>query len=247
MTAANVFMRDLRERDAQRIERREFVATVSHELRTPLTSVKMYADMLGEGDAGELTDQQVRLVDNLRTTVDRLTRMVDDLNVVSLIEAGRFNLQSASLDMDEVVVSAVDISEPTFAEREIRIRIVHADEPVFVNADRERMLQVVANLLNNAAKYAESGSETVVAISVENGQVKVEVTDSGPGISSEDLTAVFESFYRSKSARMSRVPGSGLGLSIARGLVEAHGGKIWAASTEGAGSTFTFTLPLAPG
>lgn len=247
ITAVNVFMRDLRDREALQVERREFVSTVSHELRTPLTSMKMYTDMLGEGDAGELTGQQQRLVNNLKSTVDRLSRMVDDLNVVSLLEAGRFDLHTEKFDVDDLVISAIEISEPNFAERGMSARMVKPGVEVGVNADRERTLQVMVNLLNNAAKYAEAGTETVVTVSVVDHEVRVEVADKGPGIAEEDLHAVFESFYRSKSARTSRIPGSGLGLSIARGLVEAQGGKIWAESILGEGSTFIFTLPLATG
>ncbi len=244
MVSVNVFMRDLREREAGQIKRREFVSTVSHELRTPLTSMKMYTDMLGEGDAGELNDQQQRLVNNLKSTVDRLSRMVDDLNVVSMLEAGRFSLQIDTCDVDDMVVSAVEITEPNFAERGITVNTVHSGKPAFVDADRERILQVMINLLNNAAKYADKETETTVTISVDEHEVRVEVADKGPGIEQNELEAVFESFYRSKTARISRVSGSGLGLSIAKGFVEAQGGRIWAESTVGEGSRFMFTLPL---
>lgn len=247
MTAVNVFMRDLREREAVQVERREFVSTVSHELRTPLTSMKMYTDMLGEGDAGELNDQQQRLVNNMKSTIDRLSRMVDDLNVVSMLEAGRFSLQIESFDMDELVISAIEITDPNFAERGMTVRTIHPESITIVDADRERMLQVMVNLLNNAAKYADEGSETVVSISIDKHEVRVEVADSGPGIEANDLEAVFESFYRSKNARISRVSGSGLGLSIARGFVEAQGGRIWAESKVDEGSKFIFTLPLVIG
>ena len=244
MTAVNVFMRDLREREAGQIERREFVSTVSHELRTPLTSMKMYTDMLGEDDAGELNDQQQRLVDNMKSTVDRLSRMVDDLNDVSLLEAGRFSLQFESLDIVELVASAIEISEPIFAERGMKVSANHPADPVIIDVDRERMFQVMLNLLNNAAKYGEEGTEATVGISTTSDEIKVTVSNKGPGIGPDELETVFESFYRSDSARKSRVSGSGLGLSIARGFIEAQGGKIWAESTPGEGSKFIFTLPL---
>jgi len=244
MTAVNVFMRDLRDREAVQVERREFVSTVSHELRTPLTSMKMYTDMLGEGDAGELNDQQQRLVNNMKSTVDRLSRMVDDLNVVSMLEAGRFSLQSDHFDMDDLLLSAVEVAEPNFDERSMTVRTVQASSPAIVDADRERMLQVVVNLLNNSAKYADEATEIVASVSIDGHEVRVEVSDKGPGIQASDLEAVFESFYRSKSARISRTAGSGLGLSIAKGFVEAQGGRIWAESVVGEGSKFFFTLPL---
>jgi len=244
-TTVNVFMRDIRDREALRAERREFVSTVSHELRTPLTSVKMYADMLAEGDAGELTGRQQRVVNNLKSTVDRLSRLVDDLNVVSLLEAGRFDLSTEKFDLEGLVISAIEISEPAFADRGGTARLEQPGGPVGVKADRERTLQVVVNLLNNAAKYSEANTETVVTVSVAGDEVRVEVASTGPGIAEEELQPVFESFYRGEGARISRVAGSGLGLSIARGLVEAQGGKIWAESTPGEGSTFIFTLPQA--
>ncbi len=244
MTAVNVFMRDLREREAVQVERREFVSTVSHELRMPLTSMKMYADMLGEGDAGELNTQQQRLVNNMKSTVDRLSRMVDDLNVVSMLEAGRFSLQSENFDMDDLVLSAIEVAEANFTERSMTVRAIHSGSPAIVDADRERMLQVLVNLLNNAAKYAYEATEIVVTVSIGGNEVRVEVADKGTGIDPSELEAVFESFYRSKSARISRTSGSGLGLSIAKGFVEAQGGRIWAESTLGEGSKFIFTLPL---
>jgi len=221
MTAVNVFMRDLREREAGQVERREFVSKVSHELRTPLTSMKMYTDMLGEGDAGELNEQQQRLVDNIKSTVDRPLVWSDDLNDVSLLEAGRFSLQIESLDIVELVASAIEMSAPIFAERGMKVRTDRPDCSVIVDVDRERMFQVMLNLLNNAAKYAEEGTEAAVTISVSANEVRVAVADEGPGIGSDELETVFESFYRSKSARTSKVSGSGLGLSIARGFIEA--------------------------
>ena len=200
--------------------------------------------MLGEGDAGELNEQQQRLVDNMKSTVDRLSRMVDDLNDVSLLEAGRFSLQIESLDIVELSASAIEISKPNFAEHNMKVRADRPINPVIVDVDRERMFQVMLNLLTNATKYAEKGTETIVTISVVGNEVRVVVADKGPGIGPDELETVFESLYRSKSARSSRTSGSGLGLSIARGFIEAQGGKIWAESTLGEGSTFILTLPL---
>ena len=189
-------------------------------------------------------DCQDQLVDNLKSTVDRLSHMVDDLSVVSLLEAGRFDLHTERFDLDDLVKSAIEISEPAMAERGVSARMEEPGVAVGIDADRERTLQVLVNLLNNAAKYAEADTETIVTVSVTDSEVKVEIASRGPVIAEEDLGAVFESFYRSKSARTSTIPGSGLGLSIARGFVEAQGGKIWAESTFGEGNTFIFTLPL---
>ena len=170
--------------------------------------------------------------------------MVDDLNVVSMLEAGRFSLQIDRCDVDDMVVSAVEITEPNFADSGITVNTVHLAKPAFVDADRERILQVMINLLNNAAKYADKETETTVTVSVDEHEVRVEVADKGPGIEQNELEAVFENFYRSKTARISRVSGSGLGLSKAKGFVEAQGGRICAESTVREGGRFMFTLPL---
>jgi signal transduction histidine kinase len=170
--------------------------------------------------------------------------MVDDLNVVSMLEAGRFSLQSDHFDMDDLLLAAVEVAEPNLDERSMTVRTVQASSPAIVDADRERMLQVLINLLNNSAKYADEETEIVASVSIDGHEVKVEVSDRGPGIEASDLEAVFESFYRSKSARVSKTSGSGLGLSIAKGFVEAQGGRIWAESVVGEGSKFIFTLLL---
>ena len=149
-----------------------------------------------------------------------------------------------SFDVDEMVISAIGIAEPSFAERGITVRTVHPERLAIVDADRERILQVMVNLLINAAKYADKDTVTDVIVSVEQHEVRVEVADRGAGIEKSELEAVFENFYRTKSARISRVSGSGLGLSIAKGFIEAQGGRIWADSTVGEGSKFIFTLPL---
>lgn len=245
MNAVNVFMRDLRERETLQTERREFVSAVSHELRTPLTSMRMYTDLLDTGDAGELNEQQKLVVDNLKSTVGRLTRMVDDLNVVSLLELGRFGLNIDEFDLGDLVDSAKSSSQPVCEERSITIVNEVSGSALKVSADRGRTHQILVNLLNNAGKYGNENSEVIVAAAADAEFVTISVTDSGPGIATEELERIFENFYRSTDARRSRVSGSGLGLSIAKGLVEAQGGKLWVESVVGTGSTFSFTLPLA--
>lgn len=245
MNAVNVFMRDLLEREALQTERREFVSAVSHELRTSLTSMRMYTDLLDTGDVGELTEQQKLVVNNLKSTVGRLTRMVDDLNVVSLLELGRFGLNIDEFDLGDLVDSAKVSCQPVCDERGVTIVNEVSGSDLKVSADRGRTHQILVNLLNNAGKYGDENSEVIVAAAADSGFVTISVTDSGPGIADEELERIFENFYRSTDARISRVSGSGLGLSIARGLVEAQGGKLWVESVVGSGSTFSFTLPIA--
>ena len=241
MNAVNVFMRC----EALQTDRREFVSAVSHELRTPLTSMRMYTDLLDTGDAGELNEKQKLVVDNLKSTVGRLTRMVDDLNVVSLIELGRFGLNIDDFDLGDLVDSAKSSSQPVCDERSVTVVNELSGSDLKVLADRGRTQQILVNLLNNAGKYGNENSAVVVAATADSEFVTISVTDSGPGIAAEEIERIFENFYRSTDARRSRVSGSGLGLSIANGLVEAQSGKLWVESVVGTGSTFSFTLPLA--
>jgi len=168
MNAVNGFMRDLREREALQTERREFVSAVSHELRTPLTSMRMYTDLLDTGDVGELTEQQKLVVNNLKSTVGRLTRMVDDLNVVSLLALGRFGLNIDEFDLGDVVDSAKASSQPVCDERGVTIVNEVSGSDLKVSADRGRTHQILVNLLNNAGKYGDQNSEVIVAAAVDS-------------------------------------------------------------------------------
>jgi len=156
----------------------------------------------------------------------------------------RIELRMLSFDMEERVLSAIEISGPNFLDRNMTIRTVHTKEPAIVADARERMLKVLVNLLNYATKYADKGTETAITVSLDEKEVRVQISDSGHGIEQSGLEPMFESFYRTKNARQSRVAGSGLCLAIDRGFVESKGDIIWAESTVGEGSTFMFTLPL---
>lgn len=225
----------------------EFVSAVSHELRSPLAAMKVYADMLAEGDAGPLAEEQARLVGNLRSSIDRLARIVDDLSEVTQLEAGRFELEHERFDIVEAARSVVASMGSLFHERGMSAAVSATDEPIEVYGDRERTVQVLTNLLTNAHKYGAEATSAEVSISIDGKRALISVSDKGRGIGAEDREQVFEKFFRARAARSERIPGSGLGLSISRGLVEAQGGKIWVDSEEGVGSTFYFTLPLGPG
>ena len=212
------------------------VSTVSHELRSPLTSVKGYTSlMLNRWD--RLADDKKReMLEQVHHDADRVTRLVTELLDISRLETGRLVLQRRNIDLAELAASVVEKVAMAYPQLDCRLDIGDIPE---VYADPDKIEQVLTNLVENAAKYA-SPVGMVVAARVVGDDVAVSVTDTGEGIPVEDLPKVFTKFFRRDHGRPT---GTGLGLWISRGLVEAHGGELTASSELGAGSTFTFTLP----
>lgn len=215
------------------------IATVSHELRSPLTSVKGYASlMLSRWD--RLKDEQKRsMLEQVHHDADRVTRLVTELLDISRLETGRLVLRRQMVDLPSLagsVVEKVRLGIPA-----LQCAIAFADDVPRVYADPDKVEQVLANLVENAAKYGSPQGMRVLG-ALEDGQVAVSVTDAGEGIPAEDLPRVFTKFFRRDQGRPT---GTGLGLWISQGLVEAHGGHLTATSTVGEGSTFRFTLPTA--
>ena len=215
----------------------EVVSTVSHELRSPLTSVKGYTslllnrwDRLGE-------DQKKMMLSQVNHDADRVTRLVTELLDISRLETGRLHLRRTRVDLPAVATSVVDKVRLEYPDMECEV-VFPPDFPT-VYADPDKVEQVLTNLVENAAKYASRTGMRVVG-EVGDGHVGVAVHDCGGGIPAADLAHVFDKFFRRDHGRPT---GSGLGLWISRGLVEAHGGELTADSTEGAGSVFRFTLP----
>ena len=179
-------------------------------------------------------------VNTILEQVRRIERLVADLQELVKLESGGFELQRSRTDLDEVVQQAVKRA-PAKAGRHT-IRVAPPDEPVTGNWDQDRLGQVLDNLLSNAIKYSPEGGEIVISAETADKDARLCVTDRGQGISAETLPHLFERFYRADNA--GSTPGLGLGLYITRMLVEAHGGRIWAESTVGEGSTFIVTLPI---
>jgi PAS domain S-box-containing protein len=224
----------------------EFVATVSHELRTPMTSIKGYADLLLMGPVGDLGEQQRDFVNIIRSNADRLTSLVNDILDISRIEAGRISLDREQVAVTDVVGQVADMLEARAGERGLVLQTqVPADlPPVWVDSDR--VVQILTNLVGNAIQYTPSGgSITVSALPDEEREmVRVSVTDTGIGISEENLEKIFARFFRVDDPFVQESVGTGLGLSITSMLVQLHGGEIWVESELGKGSTFNFTLPV---
>ena len=227
----------------------EFVTNVSHELRTPMTSIKGYADILLLGAIGQLTPEQAKFVEVIKTNADRLSLLVNDLLDISRIESGKMDLTMQSCDMGDVVREVAETLKGRI-EQENKPMTILADVPPGLPpiwGDRKRVTQVVVNLADNAFNYTHAGGVITIRAQadVEQDEIRVEVTDTGVGIPPEDQPRLFDRFYRGEDALVLATAGTGLGLPIARQLAEMHRGRLWLVSSEaGQGSTFAFALPL---
>jgi signal transduction histidine kinase len=237
LTAAVVVARPGRPRGRHTPSGIEVVSTVSHELRSPLTSVKGYTSLLlNKWDRlGE--DQKKMMLGQVHHDADRVTRLVTELLDISRLETGRLHLRRQLVDL--VALSESVVAKLTMEHPALECLLVFPDDFPQVYADPDKVEQVLTNLIENAAKYASPAGMRIIA-SVTDGQVEVAVHDVGEGIPQSDLPRVFSKFFRRDHGKPT---GSGLGLWISRGLVEAHGGKLTATSIEGQGSVFAFTLP----
>jgi len=221
--------------------RRRLIGDVTHELRTPLTAIKGSMEGLMDGvlPATEETYQQIH------REAERLNRLVDDLQELSRVEARAYELDLRQLDAADLVRTVVRRMQFQFDEKRISLTTRLPARPVLVHADEDRMIQVLTNLVSNALHYTPAGGAVTIAMDSAGKEVRFSVRDTGAGIAREHLPHIFDRFYRVDKSRSRTQGGSGIGLTIARHLVEAHGGRIWVESA-GAdrGSTFVFTLPL---
>jgi two-component system, OmpR family, sensor histidine kinase SenX3 len=229
--------------DARRVEsvRRDFVANVSHELKTPIGALGLLAETIVSADD---VDVVRRLAEQLVRESDRLGRIVDDLLDLSLIEAQAAPTREPT-PVHVLVEEAVERLGPLALAGGIPLRTEPIPSELVVSCDPTQLVSAITNLLDNAVKYSEQGQEVEVSASAEDIQVVLCVRDHGIGIPSKDLERVFERFYRVDKARSRATGGTGLGLSIVRHVAEAHGGEVTVESTEGEGSTFRLTIPLA--
>jgi signal transduction histidine kinase len=220
----------------------EFISTVSHELRTPLTSIKGSMSLVLEGSP--LDDETRELVEVTKRNADRLVRLVNDILDVSKIEAGRLELDPAPTGVEGLCAEAVQGIDGFAKKVGVAVRCEIAQRLPEVRADRDRIVQVLTNLLSNALKFSPRGGTVDLRALATGALVRFEVTDRGPGIPEEFRAKLFTRFAQSDRARREQ-EGTGLGLAICRALVLSHGGEIGVASEPGKGATFHFTLPVA--
>jgi signal transduction histidine kinase len=221
----------------------EFIALVSHELRTPLTSIRGYLELLvDDPETLELPDLQRDWLTVIDRNAERLLRLVEDLLLTAQANAGALALERAALDVAAVVEHAVQAGAPVAAARGISLTW-SADCVVEVNGDRVRIGQVVDNLVSNALKFTPAGGRVEVRAVSLGKLARIEVSDTGIGIAQDELGQLFDRFFRTARAQDEAIPGVGLGLSIAKAIVDAHRGRITVRSREGDGTTFTVDLP----
>ena len=216
-----------------------FIADVSHELRTPLTVIKGNVDLMHR-----MKSFDAESLDSIDQEAGRLTRLVTDLLVLAKAEAGSLPLTKAAVELDTLLMEVFGEMR-VLAANKVQVRLTEIDQ-LQVTGDRDRLKQVFLNLVANAIQYTPAGGEVFLSLARTGDTAKVIIRDTGPGIPAEDLPYIFERFYRAEKSRTrSGTPGFGLGLSIARWIVEQHGGKIEVSSLEGRGTTFAVWIPLA--
>ncbi len=220
--------------------RQNQTADIAHELRTPLTVIQGTLEAMLDGVYSADQENLLAALAQTRT----LSRLVEDLRLLALADAGQLRLHTAPLNLSHFLRQVVDAHHPQAQERGVSLALETPPSLPLVEADRDRLAQVMGNLLSNALQYVPDGGHVTVQAEVQGREAAVAVTDDGPGIPSQDLPHLFERFWRGDRARRRATGGSGLGLTIARSIIEAHGGRIWAESVEGRGSTFAFALPV---
>ncbi len=249
--AAEALQRQLLAREREVVDRltrldrdkNDFVSSVSHELRTPVTSMLGYLEMLGDGDAGPLNEQQIRMLEVISRNSRRLLNRIEDLLTVSGVEAGKIRLALAPVAVPELIESAVAAMTPVMTGRELKLAVNVADDAMTVTADAEHLDRVLINLLSNAVKFTPDGGRISVTVVRHGETVELTVTDTGFGIPEDEQSRVFERFFRSSNAQERAIGGTGLGLVIVKSIVELHGGTVALRSTPGIGTEVTVRLP----
>ncbi len=222
--------------------RKRLTSDIAHELRTPLNTLLAQTEGMLDG-IWEATPEHLEAT---RSEVIRLIRIVSDLDQVMQAEAGELSISLDVLNLNQVVERMVDSMKPSFQQKGIQVT-TRLDDNVWILGDKQRLAQVFSNLLTNSFKHTPQGGEVIISVEKKGRMVEVNVIDNGAGISPEDLPYVFERFYRGDRSRNREKGGSGLGLTIVKGIVEAHQGEISIASEVGRGTTVTITLPAAEG
>lgn len=241
----HAFSQELEEKVRERTkELRDFVSVVYHELSTPISSVSGYVSMLLEGRGVTLNDRAVQYLQTVSRNVSRLNQLVGDLADVARIEDGRLKIFPEPFDLLPAVEEVITTLATLIEEKALQVSVDVAPDANRVRGDRQRVVQILVNLVRNACRYTPAGGSVTVSACREKRKARITVEDTGVGIQKEDLEHIFERFYRSQDPYVRQHRGTGLGLSITKLLVELHGSRLWVESTVGKGSAFTFFLPI---
>ncbi|HEX9057310.1 MAG TPA: PAS domain-containing sensor histidine kinase [Ktedonobacterales bacterium] len=239
-----IIARDMTPVNAANRMRSNFISMVSHELRTPLNSINGFLEIVLEGHVGTLTSRQEEFLNYARTSTHQLMTLVEDILFISRADTGQFKLRFAKVAIPELVAQVVMNLRSMSQTAQVTLHIDIPEDLPQVYADDLRLQQVLTNLINNAIKFTPPGGCVTVSATRAGGALRVEVSDTGEGIPLEDQERIFERFYQSPSHASTKAGGYGLGLAIAKLIVEQHGGHIWVRSRPDGGSTFTFTVPF---
>ena len=220
----------------------QFLATMSHELRTPLNAIIGFSEVLHEQMFGELNERQLAYVEDVLEAGKHLLSLINDVLDLAKIEAGRMELDLSQVALPELLRGAVSMHSERASRAGISLALRTEPAEIGITADERRVRQIVFNLLSNAVKFTPADGRVDVSARIDDGQVEITVADTGLGIPAEDLETIFEEFEQSADGKQAE--GTGLGLPLSRKLVELHGGRLWAESEPGRGSTFRFTLPV---
>lgn len=225
----------------------EFVTLAAHQLRTPASAVKWTTRMLLDGDLGEMTKEQKEAIEKAYKTNEKMIRLVNDLLNVAQIEEGRYLSKLVLSDIEEIIQSVIDIYKETIEQKKLKFEFQKPEEGLpKVMLDKEKIRIAIKNLLDNAVRYTFAGGRVKVSIKKkrEEREIEVQIQDTGLGIPASQQSKVFTNFFRGSNIMKVETEGTGLGLFIAKNIIEAHGGEIWFESEEEKGSTFYFTLPI---
>ena len=223
----------------------DFISLVSHELRTPLTSIIGFVSFILDGKAGTINDRQRNSLARVQRQSKRLAALINDLLDISRIESGRIQMDQASISLLEIVTQRIEEIRPQADEKSIQLVLTAPESVPNILGDEARMGQVFTNLIGNAIKFTPNNGEVSVKVEADGHLLHVEVIDTGPGIPPEERQKIFDKFYQLSDISTRQQGGSGLGLSISKSIVEAHGGKLWIDDgNQGKGSNFQFVLPL---
>jgi len=222
----------------------EFISAVSHELRTPLTSIKGYASLLMTGKLGDIPDKVKERLEKVNTHSDNLVKLINDLLDISRIESGRVEMKMGKCHLDKIVDNIQDLLTPQIKDKNILFKSDIAKNIPELLLDSSQIERVFINLISNAVKFTPEKGTIGVKIQPNKDVINIEVSDTGIGIPEEDIVKLFDEFYRVDNQINASVKGTGLGLALAKKIVEAHNGRIWITSMVNEGTTFHFTLPL---
>jgi len=221
----------------------EFLANMSHELRTPMNAIIGFSQVLREGMVGDVNAKQREYLDDILSSGNHLLSLINDVLDLSKVEAGQVELQIAPFSLQDALERGVSMVREQATTEGVEVTLQKNGGLDVVSGDERRIRQVIFNLLSNAVKFTPEGGQVDVSAARVNGEMRVSVADSGPGIAGEDLDRIFEEFQQTEAGAQQR-EGTGLGLALSKRFVEMHGGRIWCESELGKGSTFEFTLPM---